>query len=114
MMAGDERLSKDLESVKSAEDFTNALNAYSDKVDVFISKTATFDKAAYDNMDKKLEQAKVPMTMTEEDGKAMNIAIANLGLKFNTSPKVVKAYTRYVRALSKLMELAKRRDQLQK
>lgn len=102
MLSADERLTKDLDMVKTVEDFSNALNNYCDKLDEFtnwIPRIQTLPP---------VEQKQIwgeIFKYIETDVEARNTAIENLSVDFNKSPTAVKALLRVSKCYGKLADV---------
>ena len=91
------QLSKDMETVKSAEEFAVAINKLSDAFDKLNAGIAGVLKLPAPEMGRAIEaMKKIPLDMgPQEDHNAGMTAAENLAQKFNTSPQAVKAWNRF-------------------
>lgn len=91
-----ELFSKKIETVKTPEDFANALNQYMDKFEPLVS-SFTSDDATASKTEEQRELGEEIQNWSIKNAHAQDslwIAVYNLSVKFNTSPKSVEAYSR--------------------
>lgn len=108
-----ELFSKKIETVKTPEDFANALNQYMDKFESLMN-SLTSDDASTSKKEERTEFFEEYNKWSIKNASAQEslwVAVQNLSVKFNTSPKAVEAYSR-VEKFGKEME--KRGEEMEK
>jgi hypothetical protein len=98
LITAPDQLSRDIEAVRTADDFARALNTFCDSFEKYLTFAAEVDKkpqSEQKNLEAEMQQFMPEAQKNIDRNQAVITACRNLAQKFDTSPVAIRAWQRF-------------------